>query len=81
MIEVCNRVFLSFFLIYIVTSITSVCPLTPTTTANPLKMRRQGVDVKYPLQWFGLNHFTVVQSCFPLVPTPCRYEGCSLKYL
>ena len=34
MIEVCNRVFLSFFLIYIVTSITGVCPLTPTTPAR-----------------------------------------------
>ena len=36
---------------------------------TPLKMRRQGVDVKYPLQWFGLNHFIVVQSCSPLAPT------------
>ena len=41
MIEVCNRVFLSFFLIYIVTS---VCPLTPTTTANTIKRGIVTVD-------------------------------------
>ena len=45
------------------------------TTNIAFKMRRPGVDVKYHLQWFGLNHFIGVQSCFPLVPTPCRYEA------
>ena len=43
MIEVCNRVFLSFFLIYIVTSITSVCPLTPSTPPTSANTIKRGI--------------------------------------